>query len=128
MGMAVGKVARLVFSESITLEDTATQASRKTVQLPVIQNGYICILIDKCPATPDPTIYITLSSYCNIFGKYNNQSGGTSILRPNRTIGSDSGGSSYNTTTGVLSLGGSYAYYPQGMTYNIYAFEISNAE
>ena len=126
--MAVGKIPGLVFHTSITFEDTATQSSKKLVQLPAIQNGFICILLDTCPAVPDPTIYITLSSYINILGKYGTQNGGTSILRPNGTVGSDAGGSSYNTTTGVLGLGGAYAYYPKGMTYNIYALEMANED
>lgn len=131
MGMIAqmsGKVPRLVFSKSITFEETATGTSRKQIQLPVITRGYILILIDKYPTAPDSSIYISMSSYINIFQAYGTVGGGTSILRPNRTIGSDSGGSNYNVNTGILSLGGSYGYYPQGMTYNIYAFEIGDSD
>jgi len=126
--MAVEKMPRLVFHMSITLEETATDKSPKKIQLPIIQNGHICVLIDKYPAAPDPNIYITLLSSKNIFAKDNVQTGGSDILRPNGTIGSDTGASRYDTKTGVLSLGGGYGYYPAGTTYNIYAFEIADVD
>ena len=126
-GMA-GKVPRLIYNKQITFEETATFQNRKALQLPIIQNGFICILIDEMPTEPDPTIYIALSSYQVILTKYNNTGTGTNILRPNGTVGSDSGGSGYIRSTGTLYLGGNYAYYPEGMTYNIYAFEIADAE
>lgn len=124
MAQMAGKVPRLVYSKSITLEETATSTNRKKIQLPVIQNGFVLILIDEIPKESDPSIYIALTSYTSIIKEYGGTPAATTILRPSGTVGSDSTGSTYNSSTGVLSLGGSYAYYPQGETYNIYAFEI----
>ncbi|MBR3334319.1 MAG: hypothetical protein IKG23_08535 [Clostridia bacterium] len=122
------KVPKLVFSKSITFDETAKSGSQKQVQLPIIENGFICVLIDELPSQPDSIIYITLTSYINVFGKYNHNATGTIILRPNGTVGSDSSASGYNRNTGILTLGGTYGYYPQGMTYNIYAFEIGDSD
>ena len=118
MGMTGGKYPRLVDQKTVLMDMTATNESKKQIQLKPVRNFVILIFIDEMPS-PDPNSYIVLQYEGTSWG-----SSVTSILRPNGTYGTDSTIASFNYNNGILTLGGQYGYFPEGKTYHVYLFEV----
>lgn len=113
---------RLLQYEEITIQSTATSSNKLSVQLVPVDYYTLLVMIDTFPSAPDASEYIALV-YTNSKNPSDNGYSG-SILRPNGTIGSDGSMASFNNTTGVLSLGGSYGHFMAGTKYNVYLFEL----
>lgn len=114
---------RLIDYQVITLDSTATSSNKKTVQLTPVGCYSITVMLDTYPSSPDASEYIALVWQSS---KYPAGNGGTQggILRPAGTIGNDNSMCSFDSTTGVLSLGGSYGHFMTGTKYHIYLFEM----
>ena len=115
--------ARFVEYQAVTFSTTATSANPVTVQLTPLSSYCITVVIDTSPAAPDSSQYIALMwSQIKIPLAAVNQVG--FVLRPNGTIGTDGAMCSFNTTTGVLTIGGPYGHFMSGTTYHVYEFEV----
>ncbi|MBQ1789591.1 MAG: hypothetical protein II008_05405 [Oscillospiraceae bacterium] len=121
MAQMANGVPKLIKTVTITCEKTGTNLDRITVQMLPRQNAFIVVLNDIVPES-DPNIYIT-QEYS---GYYLNGAAvltAGSIKRPNGTNGTDAACASFIPSTGVVELGGSYGYFPEGATYHLYEFE-----
>lgn len=107
--------------EAVTMETTATNNNKYSTTLTPSSNCIIIVILDTVPSTPDSSEYIALLWY-GIFNQYASGSGQGHIIRPAGTVGTDSAMCSFNTTTGVLQMGGSYGHFMAGTTYHIYQF------
>lgn len=120
IAMANG-LSRLVYQKAFILDEMATNTNQAIFQLPIISKGVILTMIDAMPS-PDASIYIALGHTASSFGTWGSWS--SAILRPNGTIGTDTSICSYNASTGQYKIGGTYGFFPAGVQYHIYAFEI----
>ena len=111
---------RLVDYVELTMSSTATSSNKVSVNLTPISNYLLVVMIDTIPS-PDSTYYIALQW---VKGNINNTSTVQygHILRPAGTIGTDNNQCAFNTSTGVLQLGGQYGYFLSGTKYHIYLF------
>ena len=116
-----GKLPKLVYHNTVTMEYNATNSNPFTLQLPTIGNYVIAVFVDSIPDAPDTgSIALSWCKSCMMNGE---QHFGQ-ILRANGTIGTDPWQVSYDIKSGVLRLGGTYGAFAEGLTYHIYAFEI----
>lgn len=122
MGMASGKVARLIFHKSIVMEKTAKKTDALRMFAVPAENVVIVVTIDSIPASPDPNMYIALC-YQAFYNTVQDVAS-TSILRPNGTYGTDSAMVIFNRATGELVIGGEWGCFPEGTRYNIYEIEV----
>lgn len=119
-----GTYGNLVKYEEITFTSTATNANRVSVSLEALTYCVILVAIDEYPSAPDSAEYIAISWFSTIVNG-NAPAVSSPILRPAGTIGNDNQMCSYNSSTGVLQIGGSYGHFMAGTTYHVYQFDIA---
>lgn len=112
---------KLIYRKTLTMETTATGDNPLNVQLPIKSNIMIVVVIDTIPS-PLSSGYVALSASLNCV---NNTKASVGLaMRSNGTIGTDTNQCKYDTSTGVMSLGGPYGSFVQGNVYHVYAFDI----
>jgi len=121
-----GSVPLLIDSAEITMASTANSANNVKIQLTPIVNGFVAVYIDEFPV-PDASLSTALWWAYFTSSAGNAGSNSNAILRANGTIGSDGGMCSFNKTTGLLTLGGTYGNFIAGLKYNILEFELPSA-
>ena len=121
-----GSLPRLLHHEEITPTTTATSSNKLYVNLDAATDCLVYVVIDTLPSQPDASEYIALC-WAEIFTSYGNGAQYSAILRPAGTVGTDGNMCSFNTSTGVFSLGGSYGHFMAGTKYHVYQFEIGSA-
>lgn len=117
-----GGGGRLLKSIEITMTTTITSSDKMTIDLEPVNDCIVYLAVNEVPQ-PDQTQYIALQY---IFWNRDDISGetGTSILRPNGTIGTDRSMATYTKSTGQLVIGGDYGHYLSGLTYTILQFDL----
>lgn len=115
-------VPNLLAQKTITMSDTYTSSNKLQVNLEVSSSCFVLVYIDSMPSPP-ASGYTAIWELVGVTS-YGNFSMGHNILRANGTLGTDGSMLSYNKTTGVASLGGTYGYFRQGDTYHILQFSI----
>ena len=108
-----GGHARQAFYQKFYPAETYTQSNKLLLQLEPSDNCFILVRAVNYP-TPDPTQYKALvwgqnRAYFN--SNYTNSGTIHSILRPAGTIGTDGSLCSFNSSTGILYLGGEYGHF-----------------
>jgi hypothetical protein len=113
----------------VTPASNATSSNKLDVQLPIMTRYSITVVASEIP-TPDSALYWAITwtranwDSAPQGGSPGNQTNGSVILRPNGEFGADQYMASYNTNTGVLSLGGSYGTFKAGLMYRIYVVNL----
>lgn len=117
-GATIGKASQYV---EFTPSSDATSSSRYTVQLvpPTSAAWWIYVWSKEKPSPPADGYIALVASFSA--GMCSGNSNG--ILRANGTIGSDTALGSFNSTTGVLALGGNYGTFVAGLTYCVLLVE-----
>lgn len=121
-GQGGGTPPSLIDYERITFTSDATGSDKLQLQLTPVSNYFIIIFNVSAISTPQEG-YTALGSA----GAHFVTSGGGfgAVLRTDGTQGTDNI-ITYNSSTGVLSIGGTYGHFHTGDTYDIYLFEHGN--
>lgn len=117
-----GTPPSLIDYERITFTTDATTTNKLQLQLTPVNNYFIIIFNISTISAPQEG-YTALGSAATYFVSANGGFG--AILRANGTQGTDTL-MSYNSSTGILSIGGQYGYFRAGDTYDVYLFEHGN--
>lgn len=118
-----GSIPKLIACKTIVPESNADSSHPLTVQMGTPNTTYyIYWVVAESIPSPDSVLYKALYQ---LRGNLNSANlNPSAILRPNGTIGTDANLISYNSSTGVLSLGGPYGTFMAGETYYAYLFDL----
>lgn len=114
-----GLPGRLIAYETVIPTSDATNSSKISINLPIKSKYLIAVIADSTPETDQNLYWALLWMAPKLFNSITNIS---SILRPNGEIGTDQNMCAYNTSTGVLTLGGEWGYFKAGLPYHVYMF------
>lgn len=102
---------------------TATDSNPLTINLTPVTSGnkywFVCWIKDL----PAPSDTDRIAVYCEYEGFGNSKS--AILLRTDGTFGTDQRQFSFDSSTGVLTVGGSYGTFPAGLTYCVLLVEVS---
>ena len=118
-----GLPGQVVFYDTIIPTSNATSTNPLNVQLPTKSNYTIVVYADSKPEA-DSTLMWALRWVRSNYPSGSNGDPFSAILRPNGTIGTDANSGSYNSSTGILQLGGQYGTFKAGLTYHIYMIAV----
>lgn len=119
----VGTLPRLLNFETVTPTENASSSNKIQLNLTAVGSGrYVFFLSVATPQTPDAVLYKVLAYTSNNIGTHGQSA--TEILRPNGTRGTDTTIASYNPSTGLVQLGGTYGVYMAGETYYVFLFSL----
>lgn len=118
-----GTLPRLLNFETVTPTENASSSNKIQLNFTAVGSGrYVFLLSVATPQTPDAVLYKVLAYTSNNIGTTTQNA--TGILRPNGTRGTDTTIASYNPSTGLVQLGGTYGVYMAGETYYVFLFSL----